>query len=208
MVQFQHKHITNPSITYANKVMHALADCIKAIQGMTGKARTSQATQDLQHIIDATQAHLQAHPNKFEETITPEDTRNIQQVPRVQAPPSIPKPHINDIRRITRYMQPQSPDPRVPTNKTTGKPISAPLVATTNDPNGKPDCAPVIKPTTLPANLSKHKRLCQRQATQLHNAATPTSPTLCLKNQAQVATAVAQVAPPSLHVGPVSPWQS
>jgi hypothetical protein len=97
-VQFQHKHITNPSITHANKVMHALADCIKAIQGMMGKARTSQATHDLQHIVDATQAHLQAHPNKFEETITLDNTCNTQQVPRVQAPPSIPKHHINDNR--------------------------------------------------------------------------------------------------------------
>jgi hypothetical protein len=47
-VQFQHKRITNPSITQANKVMHALAECVKAIQGMTGKARNSQAAQDLQ----------------------------------------------------------------------------------------------------------------------------------------------------------------
>jgi hypothetical protein len=45
---------------------------------MTGKARTSQATQDLQRILDETQAHLQAHPNKIEEIITPENTRNMQ----------------------------------------------------------------------------------------------------------------------------------
>jgi hypothetical protein len=31
-VQFQHKHITNPTITHTNKVMHTLADCVKAIQ--------------------------------------------------------------------------------------------------------------------------------------------------------------------------------
>jgi hypothetical protein len=30
-VQLQHKCITNPSITHANKVMNALAECIKAI---------------------------------------------------------------------------------------------------------------------------------------------------------------------------------
>jgi hypothetical protein len=40
-VQFQHKFITNLSITHADKVMHALAECVKAIQGMTGKARNS-----------------------------------------------------------------------------------------------------------------------------------------------------------------------
>ena len=58
--------------------MHALAECIKAIQGMTGKARSSQAVQDMLGIVDATQAHLQAHPNKIEEIITPENTRNMQ----------------------------------------------------------------------------------------------------------------------------------
>jgi hypothetical protein len=41
-------------------VMHALADCVKALQGMTGSARNSQAAQDLQQIIDATQANIQA----------------------------------------------------------------------------------------------------------------------------------------------------
>jgi hypothetical protein len=96
MVQFQHKHITNPSITHIDKVMHTLADCVKAIQGLTSKARNSQAAQDLQRIVDATQAHLQANPNKFEETITPDNTLNMQLVSRVQAPPNVSKPHIND----------------------------------------------------------------------------------------------------------------
>jgi hypothetical protein len=47
-VQFQHKRITNPSITHTIKVMHASANCVKAIQGMTGKDRHSPATKDLQ----------------------------------------------------------------------------------------------------------------------------------------------------------------
>jgi hypothetical protein len=80
---FKTKCITNPSITHTDKVMHALADYDKAIQGMTGIVRTSQATQDLQHIVAVKQAHLQASPYKFEETTTPEDTHNTQQVPRV-----------------------------------------------------------------------------------------------------------------------------
>jgi hypothetical protein len=40
-VQFQHKRITNPFIMHANKVMQALAKCVKAIQGMMGKDRNS-----------------------------------------------------------------------------------------------------------------------------------------------------------------------
>jgi hypothetical protein len=62
-VQFQHICITNPSITHADKVMQALAECIKVIQGMTGKARNSQAAQDLQCITDATQARIQTNPH-------------------------------------------------------------------------------------------------------------------------------------------------
>jgi hypothetical protein len=42
-VQFQHKRITNPTITHADKVMHALADCVKTLQGMASSARNSQA---------------------------------------------------------------------------------------------------------------------------------------------------------------------
>jgi hypothetical protein len=100
-VQFQHKCITNPFITNANKVMQALAECVKAIQGMTGKARNSQAAQDLQHIIDATQARLQTKPHQFGETITPDHFCNTQQVLRVIAPASMPIPHTDDNRQIT-----------------------------------------------------------------------------------------------------------
>jgi hypothetical protein len=55
-VKFQHKRITNPSITHTNKVMQSLAECVNSIQGMAGKARNSQAAQYLQRIVDATQA--------------------------------------------------------------------------------------------------------------------------------------------------------
>jgi len=67
--QFQHKCITNPTITHAEKVMHALANCVKALQGMMSSARNSQAAQDLQQIIDATKAHVQARPDRFKETL-------------------------------------------------------------------------------------------------------------------------------------------
>ncbi len=74
-VQFQHKCITNPSITHANKVMQALAKCIKAIQGMTGKDRNSQAPQDLQHFANATQACILTNLHQFEESSTPDYIR-------------------------------------------------------------------------------------------------------------------------------------
>jgi len=88
-VQFQHKRITNPSITHADKVMHALADCVEAIQGMMGKDRHSPATKDLQQLIDATQAQIKAQPNRFEHTATHTDTPPMQRVSRVQ-PQQVP----------------------------------------------------------------------------------------------------------------------
>jgi hypothetical protein len=67
-------------------------------------------------------------------------------------------------------MQPQSPVPRVPTNKPAGKPTSVPLVETTNGPNGKPAHMPSYKPTTLPANSSKCKTF---ESGEQHNFAMP-----------------------------------
>ena len=34
MAQFSHKNITNPTTTHANKVMHTIVDCAKAIKGV------------------------------------------------------------------------------------------------------------------------------------------------------------------------------
>jgi hypothetical protein len=123
---------------HTNKVMQALAECVKAIQGMTGKAKNSQAAQDLQHIVDATQACTQTNPHQFEETITPDYICNMQQVPRVQALASIPIPHTDDNRQITCSMQPQAPMPRVSTDIPTVKPISMPRVATITKSSSKP----------------------------------------------------------------------
>ena len=81
--------------------MQALAECVKAIQGMMGKARYSQAVQDLQCIIESTLVCIQTNPHQFEETITPDHFCNMQQAPRVNAPASMPIPHTNDNRQIT-----------------------------------------------------------------------------------------------------------
>jgi hypothetical protein len=77
-VQFRHKRIINPTITHAVKVMHTLAHCVKALHGMTSSAQNSQAAQDLQQIIDATKAHVQARPERCKDVATPSDTPNMQ----------------------------------------------------------------------------------------------------------------------------------
>ncbi len=168
--------------------MQALAECIKAIQGMTSKARNSQAAQDLQRIVDATQARVQTNPHRFEETITPDHICNMQQDTRVNAPASMPIPHTNDNRQITQSMQPQAPILRVPTDIPTSKPFSAPHNVTKESSR---------KPTTSVAELSKRKHQRKQRASQLHKAVPPTSATTRIRTRAQVATAAARVAPPS-----------
>jgi hypothetical protein len=138
-IQFEHKRITNPTITHANKVIHALADCVKALQGMTGSARNSQAAQDLQQIIDAIQANIQAQPERFEDNATPSANPHTQRVPRAQQPLSVHTPHINVNRRITRSMLTQTPAPRALSNR-----------------------APTNKPTNMPTNSTKWECIKKR----------------------------------------------
>ena len=135
-------------------------------------ARNSLATQDLQRIIDTTQAHIQTHPGCFEDTATPPATPNMQQVPRVQTPTSVPTPHTDDNRRITRSMLTHTPILRV----------------------SRSNKAPINRPT----NATKWECLRKWQPVWLHDAATPLSTSPRIRTRAQVATAAAQVAPPSM----------
>ncbi len=162
--------------------MHALADCVKALHGMTSSARNSQTAQDTQRIIDATQAHVQARTDRFEDIATPSATPNMQrvprvqtpnmpQVPRVQTPPSVPAIHTDDNKRIARSMLAWPSVPRVLGN---------------------------ITLTNMPTNSAKQERIRKRRAAWLCNAATSTSTSPCVQTRAQVATAAAQVAPPSM----------
>jgi len=145
-VQFQHKRITNPIITHADKVMHALADCVKALQGMTSNARNSQAAQDLHRIIEA-KAHIQAQPDCLAEVTTSSTTHkmqrvprvqtpNMSRVPRVQVPPNVHAANTIDNRRITCSLLTQPSVPRV------HKPVT---------------------PTNMPTDSAKRERIRKRR---------------------------------------------
>jgi hypothetical protein len=181
-VQFQYKRITNPAITHTDKVMHALANCVKALHGMTSSAQNSQATQDLQRIVDTTKAHVQARPKHCKDVATPSATPNMQQVlrvqtpnmpqvPRVQLPPSVSAPHTYVNKRITRSMLAQPSVLRVLSN---------------------------VKPPNTITDSAKQERIRKRRVVRLCNAATPTSTSPCVQTSAQVATAAVRVAPPAM----------
>jgi hypothetical protein len=106
-VQFQHKCITNPSITHIDKVIHALANWVKAIQGMTSKNRNSLATKDLQRIVDTTQVQIKAQPDRFGHAATPTDTSQGQQVLSVQMTTGVPR--TEQLRKLGNVLFPPRP---------------------------------------------------------------------------------------------------
>jgi hypothetical protein len=173
-VQFQHKRITNLSITHMDKVMCALANCVKAIHGMAGKDRTSPATKDLQHIVDTTQAHIKAQLKLFEHTATPTDNPREQRVPRVQTTAGVPMPHTEINRRVMRVMSMSPPVPRVPSsNKTTSK------------------------MPTLPTHSTSQVHTQKWRTAQLRHVESMINTTPRVRTQAQVATEIARTVPPA-----------
>ncbi len=71
-VNFQHKRITNPTITHADKIMHAIQQVIREIKKLGG-IENSQEARDLQQLFNGTNDYLQRI-----------DLLNTQPVPRVK----------------------------------------------------------------------------------------------------------------------------
>ena len=93
-VHFKHKHITNPTLTHANKIMQALSHCAQVLKGKDTTA-TDQELGDLQRLVEVMQANLlqQASGNSpaltREQTLTQPPTtdqltQQTQAAPRVQ----------------------------------------------------------------------------------------------------------------------------
>jgi len=74
-----------PHHLHADKVMLALAECVKAIKGLTGQDKSSPEAKDLQRIVDATRATLIKQPRRCEEPIRHDDVPQQTALPRVPA---------------------------------------------------------------------------------------------------------------------------
>jgi hypothetical protein len=101
-VHFKHKNITNPTITHANKVMQALAECIKTMTGATG-GTTALEAKDLQRIVKATRAALHNNDAPINNSNAEHQAPRMPKLPRVHALPRVP-PTTADNQRITRAM--------------------------------------------------------------------------------------------------------
>ena len=90
-IQFKHKHITNPTLTHHDKLMHALAKCKETLEGLT-KGQADQQLDELKSIVTNVSNNLQPT-----ETAVP---RVEQSVPRVEQ--SVPRVDQN-VRMDSRH---------------------------------------------------------------------------------------------------------
>jgi hypothetical protein len=120
-VHFKHKHITNPTLMHANKIMQVLSHCAQLLKGKDTTA-TDQELQDLQRLVEVTQANLlqqasgnsPARPREQTQTQPPTTdqlTQQTQAAPRVQpnALPRVQPNEQNTKHRTTGSMATQQP---------------------------------------------------------------------------------------------------
>ena len=81
-IQFQHKNITNPTISPQDKIMPALANCKTALAGMLSGG-PNQQMEELQTIVTNAHTHLQEQQESTSQQIPRVQTH---QVPRVDTP--------------------------------------------------------------------------------------------------------------------------
>ena len=95
-IQFQHKRITNPTITPHDKVMREIADCAKVIKGVR-YADVDQYMRDMQQLA-GTLGDTQQHGN---DTTTEQTAPRVQPIPRVQPAPRVDTHDVSPDRRTT-----------------------------------------------------------------------------------------------------------
>ncbi len=132
-VHFKHKNITNPTITHTDKVMQALAECVKTITGATG-GTTAQEAKDLQCIVKATWAALHKSEAPINNSNAKHQASRVPELPRLHALPRVP-PTTADNQRITRAMS---------------KVINKTINALTTMPTSALNPEPISKPTSVP----------------------------------------------------------
>jgi hypothetical protein len=162
-VHFKHKNITNPTITHADKVMQALAECVKTMRGATG-GTTAQEAKDLQHIVKATWAALHKSEAPINNSNAKHQAPRMPELPKVHTLPKVP-PTTADNQWITRAMsdsqnrkQSSISRNRIPfpaISKVINKTISAFTTMSTS----APSLEPTSKPTSVPTTSAKQDRL-------------------------------------------------
>ena len=69
-VNFSHKNIMSPTITHADKVMNAIADCAKAIKYIT----SPNGADEMQQLVKLAEQAIHQHPAIVKSFATPDST--------------------------------------------------------------------------------------------------------------------------------------
>ena len=188
--QFQHKHITNPSLTHSDKLMHAIADCHRAIKGL-GRGANDADMRDLRRLLDMTVATTQQHADVLDRPLSPEQVPRVPvtdaHVPRVATPPSQvpPTPEPSPLRRVTRSMT--ASDPRL------SAPPPAPMSTPAHD-SRRPSTRTRLTSTSSSAMARRRRRRALRADPPPVPASAPARNT-----RARTAVAAKLAAPPAAN---------
>ena len=105
-IQLKHKRITNPTITQTDKIMIALADCVKALRGESNHKAT-QEMRELEQLVKTTQ-HGQSKNDSASHDHIAKAPRNLQP-PREQALPRVEGPITRSMRNEHQQNEPSLP---------------------------------------------------------------------------------------------------
>eukprot|EP00804_Cyclotella_cryptica_P012262 CCRYP_013844-RA/>CCRYP_013844-RA protein AED:0.25 eAED:0.25 QI:0/0/0/1/0/0/2/0/707 len=154
-VHFHHKHITNPTLTPADKLMAAIADCSRALLAHAPPTGASNLGQ-LQELLQQTSTQINsAGPPQPQHTPPHPPPRVAQQVE--QPPPRVLDPNMRVTRSMTTPLPavPPMPIPRAPRHSPPRRRHSArpslPLSADTPARNMRSQTAAVAKLAVPPA---------------------------------------------------------
>ncbi len=147
-VNFSHKQITRPTITHADKVMNAIADCAKAINDIT----SFNGTEEMRQLVELTEQAIHQHPNIANSFAAPNST--TPSIPRVRrtlqtGTQSVPRVHGTDpAQRLTRSI---AQSLKIATQQI-GRAFSRPTEKPTDTP-------PIQTTSTIPLSRKKRKQL-------------------------------------------------
>eukprot|EP00984_Skeletonema_dohrnii_P002295 scaffold797_cov118-Skeletonema_dohrnii-CCMP3373.AAC.10 len=136
-VKFLHKHITNPTISHADKVMQAITDLRKTIKALEKEEPTAQF-EELQLLVDAASNTIINNPTIMEQQAhTPVVQRQV--VPRVTTSPPCPMQESASATappRVQKQSQPRvSPSTQSSHSTITVQPILRPAPRHTTSPS-------------------------------------------------------------------------
>jgi hypothetical protein len=173
-IQFKHKNITNPTITPADKIMQALANCKTALQGMINH-KSNQEYQELQQLIQQSEQHILQHNDtkKLPPPQTKTTVPRVQEegrVPRVHKPATMPQP-IRIARSRRTRMIPSTPTIHLPNQPPALSTRSRTAAANFNKAPPAANTRNKTRPSRLrqPTDFSKLRRKGQALSVQLQS---------------------------------------